>query len=153
MGNNKREIVHSGAMLEGAKCEIYTRKEVFKGLHKDPITSVNMIKYELCRNCSVEITKEHILTDELEREKRENLGVFRSLGDKLKGDSITVFVEQKIPLTVTVVEGATATHGGRFMSTKKRTIANIKYQFDNLPERLNAPVEPLKITDIKKHED
>lgn len=145
MATTKREIVHEGAILEGAKCEIYTRKEVFKGLQKDPITSANMIKYELCRNCSVEITKELELTDEDDIKLRDRLSVFRSLGDKLKADSITVFVDQKLPLKVEVREGATATHGGRYMSTKKRTVANIKYQFENLPQKLEAPATTKKI--------
>lgn len=136
------EIVKEGSLLEGAKCEIYTRKETVKGLHRDPITSVMMLKYELNRNCSVEITKEHDLKTDEDIALRRKLAVFNSLGDKLKADSISIYIEQKLPLKVTVQEGATATHGGRFMSTSKRTVAKISRQLKNLPEMLAAPAVP-----------
>lgn len=139
MATKNREIVAIGSYLEGAKCEIYTRKAVFKHLQKDPITATTMIKYELCRNCSVEITEEHSISDEKELNKRMELNVFRSVGDKLKADSISLWIDQRIPLRIDVREGATATHGGQFLSTKKRTVAKIKYPFENLPEKLAAP--------------
>lgn len=120
MGKTNRIIVEGGATLEGAKCEIYTRKEVLKGLQKDPVTSVTMIKYELSRNSSVEITQEHVLTSDEDIVQRRSIpNFFNSLGDKLKSDSITVFINQHRPIKFTVSEGATATHGARFASTTK----------------------------------
>lgn len=143
MGKNNRVIVESGALLEGAKCEIYTRKEVLKGLHKDPVTSATMIKYELSRNSSVEVTQEHPLTTQEDIDLRKGiLNFFNSLGDKLKADSISVYINQLRPVKFTVSEGATATHGGRFASTTKRTVARIKYVFPNTPQELNAPATP-----------
>lgn len=67
---------------------------------------------------------------------------FNSLGDKLKSDSITVFINQHRPIKFTVSEGATATHGARFASTTKRTVARIKYMFHNSPAKLDAPATP-----------
>lgn len=131
------EIVKAGAILEGAKCEIYTRKEVLKGLRKDPITSKAMLKYELSRNCSVEITKELELATQEERDLRISLHVYGKLGDKIKADSVSLYIDQKLPVKIEVKEGATHTHGGHFFSTKKRTIGVIKYQFPNLPDLLN----------------
>lgn len=136
-------FVTTGSMVEGAKCEIYTRKENLKGMYKDPITSKNMLKYELSRNCSVEVTEELQLTTDEDIALRDRSGVHRSLHDKLKADSVTLFIDQKLPLKVIPKEGATHTHGGRFMSTNKRTVGVIKYAFSNLPQQLRA-MEPIK---------
>lgn len=124
-----------GATIEGAKCEIYSRKENFKGLRQDPITKQPMVTYELSRNCSMEISRELPLSDD-ERNIPERAGVYLSLGEKIKGESITMYVEGKGKVSFDVKEGMTARHGGRLLSTSKRTIGVIKYPFDNLRKKL-----------------
>ena len=125
------EYLNAGDTVEGARCEIYTRKEVFKGMREDPISGESMIVYELDRNCSVEVTEVLELTAE-EKKLRAELGVHGEIGDKLKADAITLYVNQKRKLSVTTKEGLTFTHGGRLISTKRRTEAEIKYPFQNL---------------------
>lgn len=144
--NNRTEIVTTGSILEGLKCEVYTRKEVLKGLQKDPITSKPMIKYELSRNCSVEIVQALVLTDDDEKKKRTEKSVYGNLGDKMKGDRISLYIDQRLPVKVIVREGITHTHGGHLISTKNRTVAVLKYQFPNLPDLLNG-LEQQKLTE------
>lgn len=146
MKRNKREIVASGSTIEGGKCEIYTRKETLKHLQKDPITSKNMVKYELERNSSVEVTEVHPLLTQEDKDLRSLISnFFNELGDKLKADAITVYIDQVRPIKFIPIEGATATHGGRFASTRKRTVAVIKYEFTNNPRVLVAPAIPKQI--------
>lgn len=122
------EYVNVGDTVEGAKCDVYTRKELFKGLRKDPITRSVMSVYELDRNCSVEVTEELPLSGE-EAKKRESMGVHLSKGDKLKADAITLYVDSKRRLRFEVKEGQSGTHGGNLASTKSRTVGVIKYPF------------------------
>ena len=104
------EYIDTGDTVEGQKCEIYTRREDCKGLREDPIT------------------QEKILRDEL--------NIHGEVGDKLKADAITVYVDVKRQLSVEKQEGLTSTHGGRLISTKKRTVGRIKYPFQNLNKLL-----------------
>lgn len=90
-----------------------------------------MLVYELDRNCSVEVTEALELSDE-EKELRNKLGVHGEVGDKLKADAITLYVNEKRKLRIIVKEGQTATHGGHLISTRKRTVGVIKYPFQNL---------------------
>lgn len=129
-GKNKSPFVADGEMVEGAKCEIYTRKESLKGLHRDPITSKMMTKYELTHNCSVEVTKALNLSNE-EKQLRDQMNVHGEVGDKIKGHSISLFIDQKRPVRIEVKEGTTHTHGGHLISTTNRTIGYIKYVFKN----------------------
>ena len=128
------EFINIGDMVEGEKCEIYTRKENFKGLREDPITHKRMMVYELDRNCSVEVTAKLLLTDE-DLKRRMEMRVHGEVGDKLKADAITLYVDEKRKLKIEVKEGQTATHGGRLISTKKRTIGEIKYPFQNIQSK------------------
>ena len=78
--------------------------------------------------------KLQLSTDELK--KRDELNVHGEVGDKLKALSITLYVDEKKKLKIDVKEGQTATHGGRLISTKKRTVGEIKYPFDNIKSNL-----------------
>lgn len=135
-------FVRFGEMVEGAKCDIYTRKGVRKGMYNDPITQKPMLKYELSRNSSVEVTKALDLTPE-QKDIREKLPVHSEVGDKIKGDSITLFIDQKIPVRMEVKEGTSARHGASLFSTSKRTIGVIKYTFDNLTPALKNDLSHL----------
>lgn len=139
------EFVNIGDMVEGSKCEIYTRKEEFKGLREDPITHKRMMVYELDRNCSVEVTAKLDLSDE-DSKKRVEMGVHGDIGDKLKADAITLYVDEKKKLKVEVKEGQTGTHGGRLISTKKRTVGEIKYPFQNIQSKFVLPSKDESLT-------
>ena len=116
------EYVKIGEMVEGARCNIYTRREEWKSLQKDPITHKPMVKYELSRNCSVEITEKHKLS-----------------------------TPEDIELGEPVVDASTARHEGRLFYTDKRTIGVIKYPFENLRAMTQRylPEEYKKLTDKK----
>ena len=146
------EFINRGETIEGVQCEIYTRKEEWKGLRKNPITEQTMMVYELDRNCSAEITKELWLSEQDKKirdnyENRNNVIIHRNIGDKIKGDAITIYVNSKRKLPVESKEGMTSTHGGRLISTSKHTIGIIKYPFDNYKKLLglSANSEHLQI--------
>lgn len=128
------EFVNAGDMVEGARCEVYTRKWLCKGLREDPITHSNMMAYELDRNCSVEIVEKMSLSDN-ELQIRTEKMVHVNVGDKLKADAITLYVETKRKIKFEVKEGMTATHGGSLASTRKRTVGEIKYPFPNIQNK------------------
>mgnify|MGYP003105804079 CR=1 FL=1 len=116
------EYIDTGDTVEGQKCEIYTRREDCKGLREDPITQKKMLVYELDRNSSVEVRESLILSEE----------------EKILRDELNIhgYVDVKRQLSVEKQEGLTSTHGGRLISTKKRTVGRIKYPFQNLNKLL-----------------
>ena len=126
------EYVEIGSIVEGQKCEAYTRKETFKGLRTDPIMHKPMIVYELNLNCSVEITEALVLSDTETNFRNNGIYVHGDVGDKLKAEAITLYVDSKRKLKIKVQEGMTSTHGGRLISTTTRTVGKIKYPFQNL---------------------
>ena len=93
------EYIDTGDTVEGQKCEIYTRREDCKGLREDPITQKKMLVYELDRNSSVEVRESLILSEE-EKILRDELNIHGEVGDKLKADAITVYVDVKRQLSV-----------------------------------------------------
>lgn len=119
------EYVNLGDCVEGAKCSIYTRKYDHKGLREDPVLQKPMSVYELSRNCSVEVTQVLSLTEE-ELEIRKQNNVHLDEGDKLKADSITLYVDELRKMKFTVSEGLTSRHGGHLCDTRKRTLGKIK---------------------------
>lgn len=143
------EFVNINDTVEGAKCEVYTRKENFKGMREDPISGESMLVYELDKNCSVEVTEVLQLTDD-EKELRKDLNIHGEVGDKLKADAITLYVKEKRKLKVTVKEGLTSTHGGHLISTRNRTIGVIKYPFQNLNKLLGLSANSTNIKKIEK---
>lgn len=134
------EYVCAGEMVEGAHCGIYTRKEEWKGLHEDPITKKAMTKYELSKNCSVEIRKKQLLTEE-ELAIRAGKPLYMEVGDKLKAQCITVYIDQKRKLPAPTIDKSTGRHEGRLFDTTKRTLGVIKY-----------PIASLKALTIKLEE-
>lgn len=129
------EFYAPGDMIEGAKCDICTRKYDFKGLQKDPITNTPMVKYELSRNSHVEVTKVMAYSEE-EREKRDSLKVHYNLGDKICAESITVYLSSLTKVNFKNTEGVSHTHGANLYSSKERVVGVIKYPFNNLLKSL-----------------
>lgn len=125
------EYVKAGEMVEGAHCGIYTRKEEWKGLQEDPVTKKAMTKYELSRNCSVEIRKKQELTED-ELSHRKKYPLYLEVGDKLKALCITVYIDQKRKLGAPVIDKSTGRHEGRLFETTKRTLGVIKYPLENI---------------------
>jgi len=129
-----QEYVNIGDAIEGAKVEIYTRKETWKAPRLDPMTRKMMMVCELERNCSAEVTavlplsKADLKTRE-EYAHIHNVVLHGEVGDKLKASAITVYTDTKRRLPVEVKEGQTATHGGHLISCPRRTFALIKYPF------------------------
>lgn len=124
------EFIREGDMVEAFKCEIYARKIIWKGIHKDPITNKNMTLYELDRNCSTEISEE-IGLEQNDLQIRKDMNVHLCLNDKIKGKAIKLYVNSKRnDLKQEVKEGQSATHGASLAHTTVRTIGSIKYPFD-----------------------
>lgn len=131
------KYIKPGEIVDGRKCMVVTRKSDFKGPHRDPLTNSIMMLYELSRNCSIEITKEH--GDEVERLD----GVHYNVGDMIEAGSIQMWVNTKRDnVDFVVKEGVTATHGAKIVETKVRTIGIIKYprsMFNNLLDYTAKP--------------
>lgn len=124
------ELYSPGDAIEGASCSLFTRKpELISTLVKYPFSEKRCMRVEMSRNASAEISKAMKLDDD-ERKLRNN--VHLEVGDKLKADTISVFVAQRRPVSFTVKEGATHTHGGHFCSTKNDTYCEIKYAYEHI---------------------
>lgn len=116
------KYITPGEFVDGKKCEVISRKVVWKGLGRDPLTNSIMTLYELSRNCTVEITQEH--GEDVERVPN----VHYLVGDMLEAGAIRLWVDTKRNnVDFEVKEGVTATHGASIAHTKKRTIGQIKY--------------------------
>lgn len=142
------EFVCTGDMVEGARSSIYTRKEEWKGLQRDPITNLPMVKYELSKNCSVEVSEKLVLTPE-EDGLRAKFPLHGEVGDKLKAKSITVYINQRKKLGDPEVVSSSGRHEGRLYYPENRTNGVIKYPFDNLRKITQACIAagPKKLTD------
>lgn len=118
--------------IEGAHCELYCRKQTpCSSLQKHPVSGKLCIRVELSRNATAEITKELDLTEDQKKAKLD-MGIHSNLGDKLIGDAITVFVEQRRPIKFATDEGATHRHGANFASTTNPTLGEIKYAHEHI---------------------
>lgn len=127
--------------IEGLHCELYCRKEtVLSSLQRHPISGKMCMRAELSRNATAEISKELQITAKEKNEKYEKYGIYTNIGDRLVGDALTIFVEQKRPIKFTVKEGATHRHGARFASTTNPTLCEIKYAQEHIR---NAEVKRL----------
>ena len=123
--------VDIGEIVEGKKCDIVTRKHIWKGIAKDPITNCNMTLYELDRNCSVTVSEEVVLSSAEEKECRDSHNVHGKLGDEIRAYAIQLFVDVKRNcLKFRVSEGQSSTHGAELEHTSTRTIGRIKYPLD-----------------------
>ena len=123
--------IKEGDIVEGQKTTIKARKIEFKkgGLRKDPITNKNMVLYELDRNCSVDIMESLTLSEEDIR-LREKQNIHGSVGDKIQGEAIRLYVDSKRNCLKPVVkEGQSARHGASLIDTNIRTIGRIKTPF------------------------
>lgn len=129
------ELYSPGDAIEGASCSLFTRKpEIISTLVKYPLTGKSCMRVEMSRNASAEISKAMVLS---ESDKLLRNGVHLEVGDKLKAESISVFVAQRRPVSFSVKEGATHTHGGHFCSTGNNTFCKIKYAYDHIQHILN----------------
>lgn len=123
--------IKEGELVEGQKCSISARRIEFKkgGLRKDPITSKNVVLYELDRNCSVSVDESLSLL-EAEKVTRDDLNVHGKVGDRIQGDAIRLYVDAKKDcLKAVVKEGQSARHGASLVKTNIRTIGKIKTPF------------------------
>lgn len=122
------EFVKPGDIVEGAHCDVAARRFDWKGPKRDPITNELMTLYVLDRNCSVEVTKEMVFTDNADAQLRKDLNVHMQLGDKIRAEKIQLYVKSiKNDLSFEVKEGVTSTHGAHLANISKRTIGIIQY--------------------------
>ena len=128
------ELYNTGDAIDGAHCQIVTRKEEWKGLQKDPIYGKNMTKYEMSRNSRAIIEKKHDISEEEIKKHKEKRNICFEVGDMVKGDSITVYVEQLRPLKEPNIINDSGRHEARQFFTKKRTLGIIKYPFAHIME-------------------
>lgn len=122
------EFIKPGDIVEGAHCDVAARRLDWKGLKKDPITNELMTLYVLDRNCSVEVTKEMVFTDDADAQLRKDLNVHLQLGDKIRAEKSHLYVKSiKNDVSFEVKEGVTSTHGAHLANVPKRTIGIIQY--------------------------
>ncbi|MBD5369608.1 MAG: hypothetical protein HDR80_00455 [Bacteroides sp.] len=122
------EHINPGDMVEGQKTKIIARKIEFKkrSLQKHEITKKNMVSYSLDRNCSVEVIEEIGLSEE-EIRARENLPIFRTVGDVLKADAIRLHVAgMRDLLGGSPKEGVSHRHGATVVDCPIHTLAKIQ---------------------------
>ena len=125
------ELYNPGDSIEGASCELYSRRPDLKGvLTKHPLTGKLCMRVELSRNSTSQISKEITLTSEEERALRQ--GVNLALGDKLVAEAITVYVCQRRPPKFSVEGGMTHTHKGQVSTTTVPTYCRIKYSHEHI---------------------
>lgn len=108
------EFYNIGDQLEGLKGDVFARKIEIKNLRKHPLYGDSGICFETDRNSSIEITRELDL-NENERRDKERRNIHLNLGDKLRGDAITIYIRSRRPPRITSDEGASHTHGGQFL--------------------------------------
>ena len=124
------EFFHKGDQVEGLKGETFARKIEVKNLRKHPLYNDNSLCVETDRNSSIEIT--HVLDlEEKHRKEKEDKGIHLNVGDKLRGDAITIYLRTRRPPRIIVSEGASHTHGGQFFTAEK-PYAIIKYSFEHI---------------------
>ncbi|MDE5875288.1 MAG: hypothetical protein K2H15_06535 [Muribaculaceae bacterium] len=127
-----REFYLTGSKIAGEACNLFTRKpSAYSKLVTHPITGKPCILVEMSRNASAEIYRE-LTGEDKELALKYDPEINLCQGDKLKADAISVYVAQKRPLSFSVSEGATHTHGAHFVSTKKNTLCSIRYPFDHI---------------------
>ena len=140
--------------IEGASCELYTRKPVFEsGPQTNPITKNRCLRIEMSRTASAEIRKKLQLNEE-EIKLRQEKGIHLEIGDKLKGKAITAYVDKTRSVVFKSEEGATHTHGGNFASTNDPTYCKIKYAFDHIQilcEKIETDINIKKIKDENRN--
>ena len=120
--------------VEGARCEIFARRPDCKGLARNPHTHSRAWLCELSLNASIEVAATDEYTEE-ELSLRRALGVHFNVGDKLRADKITVYVECRAKPKFKPQEGMSATHGGNLCSTSSRTMGIIKAPFHCLQSK------------------
>lgn len=125
------EFYNIGDQLEGLKGDVFARKIEIKNLRKHPLYGDSGICFETDRNSSIEITRELDL-NENERRDKERRNIHLNLGDKLRGDAITIYIRSRRPPRITSDEGASHTHGGQFFTADKQPYAIIKYSFEHI---------------------
>lgn len=138
-----KEYYQQNDAIEGEKVELFARKVQSKAPMKDEHIGKIVIAYDLTRNSSAEITKAVTLTDE-DKEickkvcGEKGLSLHCDVGDKLRGDSITVYIQGIKKLKQNVSEGHSHTHGGTTMTSDRRTFGIISYPFKNFRDKYNA---------------
>ena len=125
MGN---KFIDFNDTVEGAKCDVTTRKQTFRrcGAVKDPIANEIVSTYSLDKNATVEVIESLSLTEE-ELKYRKEKNIHNDVGDTIIADAIKLYV-QGIGncLKFTAKEGVSGRHGAQLTRTKHRTIGTIQ---------------------------
>lgn len=117
--------INSGDIIEGGSIICHVRWSDKRGLKKHPITQEALYLYVTDRNSEAEIIKTIDPPDDFElRTKTQHF--HRELGDKLKADSLSIFVKKFNAIRIQVKEGISARHGAQILNIPYKTIAEIK---------------------------
>jgi len=123
------EFYATNDSIESSASEIFSRKIIFKSVLKyDKIG--NVVTYKTDRNASACITSE--LPNKGNKDLLYDKNSHTDLGDKLKADAISFAHSGIRKLQFSVSEGASATHGGQFLSTSTYTFAKITQPFSHI---------------------
>lgn len=133
-----------GEVIEGAAVDCITRRWDWKGPKKHPITGKRMTLYISDRNSDASITKERPAPDD-EEMRNKTSHFHRSLGDTLKADAMSIYVDKMTKITPNVKEGVTHRHGANIAHLTSHTIAEIRTPIDNQKKALG--MGPHKLTE------
>ena len=115
-----------------AKCtEGNSRKIVWKGLKKHPVTKESMTLYECDRNSFARITTAY--TGVIDPGTED---YYRNIGDQLQADAISIYVSSLRKETFDV-DNATGRHKSQFFCIRKKCISSIKTSLDIFEKQLN----------------
>lgn len=119
--------------IEGQKVDCVTRRFERKGLKRHPAYDKVMFVFSCDRNSSAEVV-EAVPAELAEAPGTEFF--HRMVGDCLKCDAMSVYVNQKKPVVPVVKEGVSGRHGASLIHTTNHTIASIKVPLQNVMKRL-----------------
>lgn len=127
--------INIGEVIEGKTIDCTTRKWLWKGLKKHPVTQKRMTLYVTDRNSVASIIK--AIDVSLEEEIMEKTKHFhRQIDDKLEADSLSVYVNKKQLITPNVKEGTSGRHGAQIIHITEHTIAEIKTPLETFKKLL-----------------
>lgn len=129
------KLIKEGDTIIANSIDGNSRKIVWKGLKKHPITKELMMLYECDRNSFAEITT--VYTGGVDP-GTENY--CRNIGDQLQADAISIYVSS-LRKEKFEVSNATGRHKSQFFSIRKKSISSIKTSLEIFAKELSLRLQ------------
>lgn len=132
----------AGDVIEGLVVDCQVRCWNWKGLKKHPLTGKRMTLYTTDRNSDATVRKTKPEYDD-ENIKEQTKHFHRIVGDTLKADALSVYIDKLSKIQPEVKEGISGRHGAQLIHSTWHTIAEIRTPLDNARKRLGmTPIPP-----------